>query len=150
MKTLISSVFLILTILMGCKSRQSAEISNGVYKKEGVAIFAPTLNATYFFPFKNDQGNFELKDFMNHEYDTGFIITWYQAKWRDDILDSYSMTLQGDNTFKEVAYVTVEYSPLKIYPRDSTYSFVFEFSGITKTFLYDDKDREFRSIQGLK
>jgi hypothetical protein len=143
MKTLLtSSIFFTLIVLIGCKTQE-------VYKKEGVAIFAPTLNATYFFPFKNHQANFELNNFMENEYDTGFILSWYQEKWKYEILDSHSMPLENDNTFKNVAHVSLEYLPLKALPTDSIYSFTLEYSGLRKEFIYDSKGREFREIKGL-
>lgn len=149
MKTsLISSIVFVSIILIGCKA-QEQRVSGEVYTKEGVIIFSPTLNATYFFPFKNHQLNLDLSEFINQEYDTGFTVTWYQAKWRDEVLDNYSMPI-SDNTFKTAAYVAVEYAFLKSFAGDSLYSFNVEYSGTNKNFIYDDKAREFTNIRGLE
>jgi len=48
----------------------------------------PTLNAAYSFPFKRPLNDVKLSRFIEVEYDTGYILTWCQAKWREQVLDN--------------------------------------------------------------
>ncbi|TRX59534.1 hypothetical protein FNH22_10295 [Fulvivirga sp. M361] len=118
-------------------------------KSKGIILFSK-YNTDYFFPLKADQVNFELEDFMSYNYDTGFVVIWYQAKWRDDILGSYSTDISNDQSFKKVAFVQIDYLKPKPHSLDSVYSFAFDYFGEEKYMIYDNKDREFKGITGLK
>jgi len=125
MKPILVGLLLTIVIMVdSCTPQQAPGSKSNVYKKDSVLIFSPSMNAVYFFPFKDEKGRYGLKDFIKHEYDSGFVVSW-RPEWKDDIQSNYSMEIQGDNTFTEVAYATVEYAPQKPILKDSVYAFVF-------------------------
>jgi len=146
-------LFLILIIVLtGCTNRSNTKTSSpDVFKKEGAIIFSPSLNVSYFFPFKYEQPstNRELKNFLNYEYDIGFTIIWGQAKWRNNILDNYTISIP-DNTFKAVAFASVEYSSLETFATDSVNYFSILYAGNHKTFYIYNDSRHLKGAIGIK
>jgi hypothetical protein len=145
--------FIIFSIInfIGCVNQKNAQNARyPLIKKKGIVLFAPKLNASYFFPFKDTSIASSFGDFVDCEYEPGFIIYWPNAKWRNSILDDFSSPIPNDSIYKHVALVSIEYYSLPANSSDSLYSLEFEYSGIKMNLQYDDKDLTIKNIEGLK
>jgi hypothetical protein len=95
--------------IIGCVNQKNAQSTrHSLIKKEGIVLFAPKLNVSYFFPFKDTIVVRKLGDFVDYEYEPGFIIYWAQAKWRNSVLDDFSIPIPNNSIYKSVALVSIE------------------------------------------
>ena len=145
--------FIIFSIInfIGCINQKNAQNTrHPLIKKKGIILFAPKLNASYFFPFKDTSIVSDFDDLVDCEYESGFIIYWPQAKWRNSVLDDFSSPIPNDSIYKHIALASIEYYPLSVNSSDSLYSLEFEYSDVKMNLQYDDKFRTIKNIKGLK
>lgn len=137
-----------LLVLCNCSSKKIPKTKESC-TKFGIILFSPKLNVSYFFPLQEQQQTFDLENFLEYEYEQGFVINWVKSEWRNNIIDNYSIVLGQNDLFNRVALVSVEYLCVDFVEDDSTSYFVIESDDRKKRYSYDEGERQFINIEGI-
>jgi hypothetical protein len=141
---------LLFLLIFACRTNQRKQIYNVETETSyrGMVLISPSLNSTYFFPFRGTIYHLNPSDFLINKYDTGFMISWKDQMIRNKLVDQIDFQLDQESVFKAFAFV--EFSKLHSLDKsDSIYTFRLVHNEMEQQFVYYDRVYVFSKVENL-
>lgn len=141
---------ILLLLLASCKGEKANGTESAMLKGKGLLMYSPTMHSSYFFPFHKVPDTVDVNQFVEYEYDTGFVMLWPTMNSQDRLLTEFAIAppIRG-GAIRDVMFVELEYDPNVNQVQDTLLFFDIACYGITKTLVYRVEGRSAKEVIGI-